>query len=181
MAQSPSLLDSATCISNGKIDEHGEIFSNNDDEIGCQNMKSAVLEDLETSNNVDQESIMSNGSSPVPDSSESRGSKRLNEDEELNLDNKRGRTVIIDSDDDAPLKDISDCNLIKSEDQSNADASISISATGGLPSHGLNKKVYCTACNKLAVEVRSHPLLKVIICTDCRCLLDEKMHVKVWA
>ncbi|ONI05013.1 hypothetical protein PRUPE_6G351600 [Prunus persica] len=178
MAQSPSLLDSATCISNGKIDEHGEIFSNNDDEIGCQNMKSAVLEDLETSNNVDQESIMSNGSSPVPDSSESRGSKRLNEDEELNLDNKRGRTVIIDSDDDAPLKDISDCNLIKSEDQSNADASISISATGGLPSHGLNKKVYCTACNKLAVEVRSHPLLKVIICTDCRCLLDEKMHVK---
>ncbi|KAL6278890.1 hypothetical protein ACE6H2_022491 [Prunus campanulata] len=123
-------------------------------------MKSAVLEDLETSNNVDQESITSNGSSPVPDSSESRGSKRLNEDEELNIDNKRGRTVIIDSDDDAPLKDISDCNLIKSEDQSNVDASICISATGGLPSHSLNKKVYCTACNKLAVEVRSHPLLK---------------------
>ncbi|BBH06757.1 P-loop containing nucleoside triphosphate hydrolases superfamily protein [Prunus dulcis] len=169
MAQSPSLLDSATCISNGKIDEHGEIFSNNDDEIGCQNMKSAVLEDLETSNNVDQESIMSNGSSPVPDSSESRGSKRLNEDEELNLDNKRGRTVIIDSDDDAPLKDISDCNLIKSEDQSNADASISISATGGLPSHGLNKKVYCTACNKLSVEVRSHPLLKDPDCCECYC------------
>ncbi|KAI5326726.1 hypothetical protein L3X38_035800 [Prunus dulcis] len=80
-------------------------------------MKSAVLEDLETSNNVDQESITSNGS-PVPASSESRGSKRLNEDEELNIDNKRGRTVIIDNDDDAPLKDISDCNLIKSEDQS---------------------------------------------------------------
>ncbi|CAL9003681.1 unnamed protein product [Prunus brigantina] len=42
-------------------------------------------DNLETSNNVDQESITSNGSSPVPDSSESRGSKRLNEDEELNL------------------------------------------------------------------------------------------------
>ncbi|KAM1354098.1 hypothetical protein ACFX2H_033496 [Malus domestica] len=155
MDLSSSMLDSSISISNGKIDE-----------------------DLETANNIDQESITSNGSSPVTSSSEARGSKRLSEDEELNIDNKRSRTVIIDSDDDTPLKDNSDCNAIKSEDQSYVEENICIAATGGLPSQSLNDKLYCTACSKHAVEVCSHPLLKVIICADCRCLLEKKMQVK---
>ncbi|KAM1251149.1 hypothetical protein ACFX2I_033548 [Malus domestica] len=152
MDLSSSMLDSSISISNGKIDQ-----------------------DLETANNIDQESITSNGSSPVTSSSEARGSKRLSEDEELNIDNKRSRTVIIDSDDDTPLKDNSDCNAIKSEDQSYVEENICIAATGGLPSQSLNDKLYCTACSKHAVEVCSHPLLKVIICADCRCLLEKRM------
>jgi hypothetical protein len=28
--------------------------------------------------------------------------------------------------------------------------------------------------------VHSHPLLKVIVCKDCKFLMEEKMHVKVW-
>ncbi|KAM1526312.1 hypothetical protein FF1_010696 [Malus domestica] len=137
-----------------------------------------IDEDLEIANNIDQESITSNGASPVTSSSEARGSKRLSEDEELNIDNKRSRTVLIDSDDDTPLKDNSDCNAIKSEDQSYVEENICISASGGLPSQSLNDKLYCTACSKHALKVCSHPLLKVIVCADCRCLLEEKMHVK---
>lgn len=180
MGQSLSMLDSSTCISNGEIDEDGENFPNKDNDVEGQNLKSAMLEGLETSNGIDKERIMCNGAPPAPDSTEVRGSKRLNESDELNIDNKRSRTVIIDSDDEASTKDTFDCNMIKSEDHSNVEENICISADDGLTSQSLNKKLNCTACNKLAAEVRSHPLLKVIICADCKCFLEEKKHVKVW-
>ncbi|KAK9919403.1 hypothetical protein M0R45_027997 [Rubus argutus] len=67
MGQSLSMLDSSTCISNEEIDDDG----------------------LETSNGIDKERIMCNGAPPAPDSAEVRGSKRLNESDELNIDNKR--------------------------------------------------------------------------------------------
>ncbi|KAK9919402.1 hypothetical protein M0R45_027996 [Rubus argutus] len=67
--------------------------------------------------------------------------------------------------------------MIKSEDHSNVEENICISADDGLTSQSLNKKLNCTACNKLAAEVHSHPLLKVIICADCKCFLEEKKHV----
>lgn len=37
----------------------------------------------------------------------------------------------------------------------------------------------CTACHKVATEVHPHPLLDVIICRDCRLLLEAKICVKV--
>lgn len=36
----------------------------------------------------------------------------------------------------------------------------------------------CTACHKVATEVHPHPLLDVIICRDCRSLLEAKICVK---
>jgi transcriptional regulator ATRX len=47
------------------------------------------------------------------------------------------------------------------------------------PSQGSNEKFLCTACDKVAVEAHSHPLLKVIVCKDCKFLMEEKMHAKV--
>ncbi|KAM5561744.1 protein CHROMATIN REMODELING 20 [Rosa sericea] len=163
MGRSFSMLGFSTGISNGKIDEDGENFCNTDNEVEGQNLKSAM---------------MSNGAPPAPDSTEARGSKRPNESEELNIDIKKSRTIIIDSDDEASMKDTFDCDMIKSEDHSYVKENICIFGDDGLTSHSLNKMLRCTACNKFSAEVCSHPLMEVIICANCKCLLEEKMHFK---
>lgn len=41
-----------------------------------------------------------------------------------------------------------------------------------------NDKFHCTACDEVAAEVHTHPLLKVIICQDCKCSIEAKMQEK---
>nr|XP_011466019.1 PREDICTED: protein CHROMATIN REMODELING 20 [Fragaria vesca subsp. vesca]XP_011466020.1 PREDICTED: protein CHROMATIN REMODELING 20 [Fragaria vesca subsp. vesca] len=161
-----------------KIDEDGVNICNKDNEVEDQTLKSAMLEGLEISNGIDNQRIMSNGAPLSPDSTEARGSKRPNESDELNIDNKRSRTIILDSDDEAAMEDTFDCNMINSEDPSYVKENICISGDDGLTSHSLNKKLQCTACNKLSADISSHPLMRVIICANCKRLLEEKMHLK---
>lgn len=33
----------------------------------------------------------------------------------------------------------------------------------------------CTACNNVAVEVHSHPLLEVIVCIDCKRSIEDRV------
>lgn len=33
----------------------------------------------------------------------------------------------------------------------------------------------CTACNNVAVEVHSHPLLEVIVCMDCKRSIEDRV------
>lgn len=33
----------------------------------------------------------------------------------------------------------------------------------------------CTACNNVAVEVHTHPLLQVIVCMDCKRSIEERL------
>lgn len=143
-----------------------------------QNLRENVPESSETSNDFDKKQSMTNGNSV---DTEPGGSKRPIESEELNVNSKKIRTVIIDSDDEADIvKDKPVCNGIKVEDQSILQENNGDLGADCHPSEGQNEKFQCTACNKVVVEVHAHPLLKVIICKDCKCLMEEKMHVKVW-
>ncbi|XP_048324064.1 protein CHROMATIN REMODELING 20 isoform X2 [Ziziphus jujuba] len=126
----PSPVDCPASVLNKKSSEDGENMPNND-----------VPNGFEHSNNVDIGSITNSSSSMPSDSM----SKHLSESEELTLEKKRSRTVIIESDDEA---------------------------------QNVTEKFHCTACNKMVIEVHSHPLLKVIICADCRGVMAEKMQMK---
>lgn len=172
-------------IDNGINDEKthvdGETQRSNESGIACQSSKTDFPDGFGISNDVDKGSSISNGTS-VPsestllDSIEPRGSKRLLETEEPDTENKRSRTVVIDSDDDSQAKDAI-FSTVKVEDQS--DLKENAVEADSIPSKNLNEKFHCTACNKIAVEVHQHPLLKVIICADCKAIMEEKMNGKV--
>ncbi|GAV83009.1 SNF2_N domain-containing protein/Helicase_C domain-containing protein [Cephalotus follicularis] len=150
----------------------------NDKNAACQKMDTDEHEHFETSNYVDEERSISNGTSTVR--TEPRGSKRLNESEEIKFDDKKSRTVIIDVDDEADVvKDKSFSNLTKLEDQSALQENIGDCIGADPCSSQSDEKFHCTACNKVAVAVYQHPILEVIICKDCKCFLEEKMHAKV--
>lgn len=141
------------------------------------NLKADVLNITETSNDLEKERPICDGASLVLsetsslDSTQPRGSKRLHDDEELDIDNKKCRTVILDSEDDTHAEENKSATSLKNGGPS----------VGGnlFPSQSLKEKFHCTACNAVAVDVRPHPLLKVIICRDCKYLLKAKMHLKV--
>ncbi|KAJ6379971.1 hypothetical protein OIU76_016599 [Salix suchowensis] len=134
----------------------------------------------ENSGDLDMERLMgeSNSVFPESDASEPRRSKRPNESEDLSINNKKIRTVVIDSDNEADILEDKSGHNIKVEDQSTLQENNRDPSVGCNPSQGSNEKFQCTACDKVAVEVHSHPLLKVIVCKDCKFLMEEKMHVK---
>ncbi|XP_062084347.1 protein CHROMATIN REMODELING 20 [Humulus lupulus] len=166
-----------------KTSEDGETLHNNESGIACQSLKTDFPEGFETSDG-DKGCSTSNGTSAVPsesvlpDSTECRGSKRLIETEELDIENKRSRTVVLDSDDEIQVKG-SVFSAAEVEDQSDLKDTAGESAADA-SSQNLNEKFHCTACNEIAVEVHPHPLLKVIICADCRSIMEEKMKSKVF-
>lgn len=140
--------------------ENGEMIA--DDGVIDQNSKNEMCEGHGTDNQGRQ---IANGLTSLlsetafPDSNE-----------EINISNKRGRTVGIDSDDEAqPVDDSLHC-VAKNEQ--------SILKDSGDTAVYSNRKLHCTACGKVAGEVHAHPLLKVIICNNCKYTVEEKMHVK---
>ncbi|XP_031283826.1 protein CHROMATIN REMODELING 20 isoform X1 [Pistacia vera] len=166
-------VDSSNCLPSNKSQEDEEGMPDKNNEVKSSG----------TSDNFDKARPISNGTSSMsdsalPDSTELRGSKRSNESEEPNDDIKRIRPIIIDCDEEANvMNDKSVC--IKLEDQSvlHENANVSVTADS-LPSQISYEKFFCTACQKVASEVHSHPLMKVIICKDCKSLLEQKMHLK---
>ncbi|KAL5566846.1 hypothetical protein UlMin_030010 [Ulmus minor] len=146
-----------------KTHENGETMPDHESGASCQNLRTDLPEGFETSDDVLKGCLKS-------DSIEPRGSKRFNETEEPDIENKRSRTII-DLDVDAQMKD-SVNSAVNLEDHSDLKENIGESDADSL------EKFYCTACGKMAVEVHSHPLLKVIICTDCKSLIEEKMCVR---
>ena len=183
--QSPPLEDDSNSISNKENREDGEGVPNSENGVACQNLKTDVLERFESCKLDSTQSSpngMSSGhvESDTSDSGKPRGSKRSNEDMEANDNNKKARTVIIASDDEADITVKDELISSKLEDQftlpeKSGDA-VGVESNS---SQCLTEKFNCTACHKLAIEVHQHPLFKVIICMDCKCLLEEKMHIKV--
>lgn len=94
------------------------------------------------------------------------GSKRPSDSVELS-DSKKCRTVNTDSSDVEHVAvdgSASPCSMSENDQpdkQGNGDATID--------------EFHCTACDKVANEVHTHPLLKVIICRNCKYSLEEKM------
>ncbi|KAI6692762.1 hypothetical protein NL676_020472 [Syzygium grande] len=129
--------------------ETGEMVA--DDGVTVQNLKNDMLEGHGT-DSPDRGRQIANGSTSLL-----QDTAFPNSNEEMNFSNKRSRTVIIDSDDEAH-------NLFQRIQRDAADS--------------FNRKLHCTACGKVAGEVHAHPLLKVIICNSCKYMVEEKMHVK---
>ncbi|KAL6977033.1 DNA helicase [Sarracenia purpurea var. burkii] len=166
-----------------------DVIGNDKNDVMCEDLKTDVHENNDLFDDVDKNKPKSNGSSsvfsesPSPDLTETRGIKRSHDSEELCVDNKRTRPVIIDSDDEAhTARDeiTSICNVTNTDDRSilqerYGDDSV---CAGSTPSKSLNENIRCTACDKVAAEVFPHPLLRVIVCRDCKCFIEEKMHVK---
>jgi transcriptional regulator ATRX len=173
------------CVIESNVDKSTSDLDNSNPDA-CQSVKTDVLEGSESSIDLGEKRPISNGDSllsesALPDYTEPRGSKRPNESEELKADNKKSRAIIIDSDDETHfVKDNSVCNGANVDSQSDSKEKIRDSGAGSVPLLSPNEKFDCTACSKIAVEVHQHPLLKVIICWDCKCLMEEKMQVKVW-
>ncbi|GMP68033.1 hypothetical protein CsSME_00027792 [Camellia sinensis var. sinensis] len=164
------------------------VIDNNRNDMTSQNLKPDVDENIEISDDIDKRKPISNGSSFVfsesalPDLTEPRGSKRSHDSEELGTDSKKTCTVIIDSDDEAHIMGDKSTICIETvlDDQSHlqegyADDSL---CAGSTHSKSSTENFHCTACDKVAVEVQTHPLLKVIVCRDCKCLIEEKMRIK---
>ncbi|XP_062144098.1 protein CHROMATIN REMODELING 20 isoform X2 [Alnus glutinosa] len=168
------------CVIESNVDKSTSDLDNSNPDA-CQSVKTDVLEGSESSIDLGEKRPISNGDSllsesALPDYTEPRGSKRPNESEELKADNKKSRAIIIDSDDETHfVKDNSVCNGANVDSQSDSKEKIRDSGAGSVPLLSPNEKFDCTACSKIAVEVHQHPLLKVIICWDCKCLMEEKM------
>ncbi|XVF06452.1 hypothetical protein REPUB_Repub06bG0049200 [Reevesia pubescens] len=168
--QSQPFENDSNSISNKENQEDRKGVPNNENGVACEDLKNDVIESFE-SGKLDSIRSSPNGissghvESDTSDSGEHGGSKRSNEEMEPNDNNKKARTVIIASDDEASkLEDRSTCPEKSGDDV-------------GVESN-LTKKFNCTACHKLTIAVQQHPLLKVIICMDCKCLLEKKMHMK---
>ena len=185
------LNDYSQAVSREKTCGNVEGMLNNNDDGACQILKTEVPESIEMSDTLDKERPMNNGKlsvlsdSALPDSPTSKGFKRSHDNGELDVDNKRIRTVIIDSDDEThEVGNVSDSlasNVTKIENQSVLQENEGdFVGAGSLRSKNLYGNFHCTACNKVAIEVHCHPLLKVIICEDCKCSIERKMRVKVW-
>ncbi|XWS58430.1 hypothetical protein CRYUN_Cryun08bG0033000 [Craigia yunnanensis] len=182
--QSQPLEDDSNSILNKENREYGEGVPNNENGVACQNLKTDVLESFESCK-LDRTRSSPNGmssghvESDTSDSGKPGGSKHSNKDMEANDNNKKARTVIIASDDEADITVKDELISSKLEDQftlpeKSGDA-VGVESNS---SECLTEKFNCTACHKLAIEVQQHPLFKVIICMDCKCLLEEKMHIK---
>lgn len=180
-----SWIDNSSPISNEKTcgDETG--VPNNHSDAGCKNVMADVLDHSETSDDVDDKAPICNGASllsesVLPDYTEPRGSKRANQNQDLKVDYKKSRTVIIESDDETnSLKDNLPCNVANSDAQIESKENFFDSGDNSLPLQSPNEKFDCTACSKIVAEVHQHPLLKVIVCQDCKCLMEEKIQLKV--
>ncbi|CAM8950311.1 unnamed protein product [Rhodiola kirilowii] len=174
-AESPTLRDDLRpSFSKRSCEDDDKIHDRN--KIECYNVETGQLESFETCR---KDVPVSNGTSS-PILSGQKGLKRpLNDDQSTSV--KRScPTVIIDSDDDSVEAEnkcvSSNSNGVKLDDQSllpeNDGDSIGMDT-----SHEDN--YYCTSCGKAAVQVHSHPILKVVVCEICIRILEIKFRKKI--
>lgn len=135
-------------------------------------MSKKSVVDLDTGNSdgrdIQNEDMRMEDASPVgpadvtlPDLIETRGSKRMKEeDEDLNANNKRSRSVSVEDADEAEtVKD---------------DANKLTDVSGDETTMQVKGKFRCTACGEETEKVHPHPLLKVIVCISCKCKINVK-------
>lgn len=109
---------------------------------------------------------------------EAKGLKRLHNSEEMEPQSKKSRIITQDSDEEDILGEMLSptCNLSETGDQSNprrdGDNVLPVSS---LPACHEKQNFRCTACDKVAIEVHAHPLLRVLVCLDCKTSMKTKM------
>ncbi|KAJ4837536.1 hypothetical protein Tsubulata_045657 [Turnera subulata] len=176
--------DELPYIPSDKTDEHGGNMPNSYIDVARPKLENDMPASSETPKEFDKEQKLSNGDavfceSAVPVVTEFKNSKQLHESEELNINGKRIRAVIIDSDDEADVgKDETFCIAAKAEDQSTLQENIGDTDADYNTSRDPKVNFQCTVCNKIALEVHQHPLLQVIVCKECKLLIEEKATLK---
>ncbi|MCD7462186.1 hypothetical protein HAX54_047949 [Datura stramonium] len=109
---------------------------------------------------------------------EAKGLKRLHNSEEMEPQSKKSRIITLDSDEeDLPGERLSPtCSLSETGGQSNPQRDgDNVLPVSSIPACNEKQNFRCTACDKVANEVRAHPLLKVIVCLDCKTSMKTKM------
>ncbi|XP_077229028.1 protein CHROMATIN REMODELING 20-like isoform X2 [Tasmannia lanceolata] len=164
---SQSVFGEKSCSEMGE----GALVENNN--ISVQHLMADTNGSIETSDVLNKEKKMLNDTCASTESSELSGSKRSHDDEDLQNENKRSRTVIIDSDDELHVvEENSASEVIEIVASSPASSCLRVSAD--------SKDFHCSVCSEVlrASEVHRHPLFEVIICENCKCLMEEKMQQK---
>lgn len=111
---------------------------------------------------------------------QAKGLKRSHNSEEMEPQSKKSWIITLDSDEeDLPGKMLSPtCSLSETGDLSNPQRDgDSVLPVSSLPACNEKQNYSCTACDKVATEVRAHPLLKVLVCVDCKTSMKTKMQV----
>ncbi|XP_055834893.1 protein CHROMATIN REMODELING 20 isoform X2 [Solanum dulcamara] len=109
---------------------------------------------------------------------EAKGLKCLHNSEEMELQSKKSRIITPDSDEeDLPGEMLSPTfSLSETGDQSNPQRNgDNVLPVSSLPACNDKQNFRCTACDKVAVEVHAHPLLRVVLCLDCKTSMKTKM------
>ncbi|XP_019102767.1 uncharacterized protein LOC104882828 isoform X2 [Beta vulgaris subsp. vulgaris] len=124
--------------------------------------------------------------SPSGDSSErqpnepSCGCKRACEDEELDHEAKRSRTGILESDSETQTPN---CNFLDSREANDMVVEEDLFAQEigneamkvATSLENVYEKFFSTACGKVTKEICECPLLKVIVCGQCKCVIEAKI------
>ncbi|XP_068665822.1 protein CHROMATIN REMODELING 20-like isoform X2 [Aristolochia californica] len=178
------------------LNENGELVSgiNQSSETGneilSQNLKVEKVGSVEAPEAIEGNVIV-NGTSV-----DHSGSKRSYDSDDFENDAKRSRTVIIDSDDEVHVVEKISSNGTSCETSAvarsalKARKAIDIVDADAFPSPSPigsrflvaedSMSFHCTACSKVlrVSEIKRHPLLEVIICEHCNCMVEERMHQK---
>ncbi|KAL2325330.1 hypothetical protein Fmac_024388 [Flemingia macrophylla] len=171
--QKSSSVDALNPVMKDGTRDEEKIVSDNGKDT-CVLMGTDKIEGFDASHHLDKEKSMSAGDLLDPPKSssddviEQRGIKRVNSGG-LDADNKKCRIVISDSDNEADI--IEDKIYCSTQEVKEG---LCNNGADSLPSEHLDDKFWCTVCDKVALEVHPHPFMKVIICGDCNCLLQEK-------
>lgn len=175
-----SLVDCLNPVSDEKTDGRQKVVFDDENADGCHNLKIDIPNGSDASSDIDMERGMENTASVFPALSgfvEPLGSKRLNDTEELTIQTKKSRTNGVYNDESPLIKEDSAFNPITSDTLYNTKQNDQ--GADSLPSESLNEKIRCTACDQVVIKAYAHPWLKVIVCADCKCLMDDKKNVKV--
>ncbi|XP_022144469.1 protein CHROMATIN REMODELING 20-like [Momordica charantia] len=175
-----SLVDCLNPVSDEKTDGRQKGVSDDENGDGCHNLKIDIPNGSDASSDNDMARSMENTASVLPsalsDFVEPLGSKRLIDTRELNVQTKRSRTISVHNDESSLVKEHSTSNLTKLDNVCNMKQNDH--GADSLPPESLNKKIRCTACDQVVIKAYAHPFLKVIVCADCKCLMDDKKNVK---
>lgn len=178
--QPVSLVDCLNHVSDDKTDGRGMGFSDDENGDACHKIKIDIPNGSDASSDIDMERSMEHMASVLPsalsDFVEPLGSKRLNDMEELTTQTKKSRTNGVHNDESSLIKEDSAFNLTTLNTICNTEQNDH--GADSLPSERPNEKIRCTACDQVVIKAYAHPFLKVIVCADCKCLMDDKKNVK---
>lgn len=151
-------------------------------DFGFDTKKYSTVDDLDALKNNEVKSVIDATVSKCLHEidAEAKGLKCLHNSEEMEPQSKKSRIITPDSDEeDLPGEMLSPtCSLSETGDQSNPQRDgDNVLPVSSLPACNEKQNFRCTACDKVAIEVHAHPLLRVVLCLDCKTSMKTKMQV----